>query len=254
MIRKLSILAGLAVATGVASAAFTGLQLRTDPTWNAAATAAINDTNSYRVVRMYAQFSNTNDAVVSVGQTGAGAFHLANNLSTFFQAVGGTNTSPNSGLFGPLPSVQWDTYVSVGRITNDSGDSTSPDASFAFVDVLPGAGQDTVNGGWFNSNPGNLQGRALQNGAIFETFLGQFTIKGLGFAPPTATSTLPSVAVGGVDTATLANSILAGEISVFQSIQGGGILTHTVTLTVPTPSGMALFGMVGLLGARRRRA
>lgn len=244
MLRLFSTVTGLAVATSVASAAFVGVQLRSDPAWSSAATAAINDGAQYKVMRMFAIFNDASDTVISVGQLSTSSdMHLANGATSFFQAPGGTNTSPNSGLFGPIPSVQWDTYISVGRLTSDLGDTTAIDGDFAFADVLPGAGQDTIKGGWFNSNPSNLQGRVTNNAGTLETFLGQFTIKNLASAS----------AASNIGTSVM-NTAFNGELTIYQGLTGGGVNQYTVSfVAVPAPSTAALLGAVGLMSARRRR-
>lgn len=246
MVRTLSAIAGVALAAGAASGAFLGVQLQTNASWNNAATTAINDGNQYRVVRMYAVF-NSNDTVLSVGHNAStsGKFQLFQNNSAFYQSPFGNNFSPNSGLFGVAPALQWDTFISVGRLTNDAGDATSADPQFGFADQLPGAGQDTVNGGWFNSNPAGQQGQAQSiGGGQFATFLGQFTVKGQ-LATPT-TSTIGS---------TIINETFFGNMVVFQGLPGGGTTEHVIQFVgVPAPGAAALLALAGLGAARRRRA
>jgi hypothetical protein len=246
MVRTLSVLAGVALAAGAAHGAFLGVQLQTNNSWNSAATTAINDGNQYRVVRMFAVFSAA-DTVLSVGHNVAtsGRFQLFQNSSAFYQSNFGNNFSPNSGLFGVAPALQWDTFVSVGRLTNDAGDATSADPQFSFADQLPGTGQDTVNGGWFNSNPPSLQGQAQSiGGGQFATFLGQFTVRGQAVAPTTST-------IG----TSIVNETFFGNLVVFQQVPGGGTMEHVVQFVgVPAPGGVAVMGLVGLCAARRRRA
>lgn len=248
MVRALSAIAGAAIAAGAANAAFLGVQLQTNASWNTAATTAINDGNQYRVVRMFAIF-NAADSVLSVGQTltTSGQFALTQTGSSFYQSPFGTNFAPNSGLFGALPTLQWDTYVSIGRLTSSESiiDATSADPGFSFADERPGSGQDTVNGGWFNGNPSNGQGAAQAlGGGQFGVFLGQFTVRNQILAPTTS-------AIG----MSIVNETFDGDLAIFQAIPGGGTIEHRVQfIGVPAPGAASLLGLAGLAAVRRRRA
>ncbi|MEC9373035.1 MAG: hypothetical protein VYC34_04290 [Planctomycetota bacterium] len=243
----MTMVVGLAVAAN-ASATFVGAELRNDPAWDAAATAAIDDGNQYTVVRLYAIFDDNAaaDRVVSVGQPDDpinGAFGL--NGGGFFQSPLVGDTAPAVGLFGILPEAQWDSYISIGKLVDDS--ATTPDPDFDFVDQIASDGlEDTVKGGWFNINPANNQGNAQFNASMgaYETFLGQFTFRD-GFAGGFGSSGVGS---------TIFNSDFVGEVTIFTGMPGQAPDRQVVSFAIPAPGALALFGAAGLVGLRRRRA
>ena len=245
MFRLISVCAGVALATSAASAEFLGVEVRTNAAWNTAANNAIG-AGDHAVVRLYAVY-DTPESLLNVGQINDDAgFGLADDSSSFFQAMGGGSTAPNSGLFGIAPALQWDTFVSINRLTNDFGDATSLDGSFAFLDTDGDPGHDFVRGGWFNSQPLNGQGGTQFNAntGLQEVFLGQFTIR--DHAGSTA---------GAGPAMTVMNNFFEGELSVFTQMPGGGIVQNAVTfIAVPAPGAATLLGALGLAAVRRRRA
>ncbi len=265
MIRTLSAAVVVAAASSAASAALVGIELRTDAAWDTAATTAINDLNpgdigDYTVVRMYAVFDDNtaDDVVLSAGHASAGGadlgFGLQNSSAYFYQDPFSGNTSPNSGLFGAggfAPSAEWDTFVSIGRTSQSPAvnpDTTSTDPSFAFLSEQggsPAGNQRFVQGGWFNSNPANIQGSPLLNGGtgLYETFLTQLTIRDFG----------GSVIGGLMLGTTLENNVIEGELTIFTDSDGGATPTTLNFVQVPTPGAAGLLGIAGLAAARRRR-
>ncbi len=246
MIRIVSACAALAAASSAASAAFLGVDLRTNATWNSQASSALG--SSHQVIRMYAAF-DTPERVLNVGQLVEGAgFGLANPSSGFFQQVGGGNTAPNSGLFVPLPTLEWDTFVSIGVLDSAAVPvyGTSTDASFSFANMNVAPTQDFVFGGWFNSNPLNGQGETAFNAGTgrHEVFLGQFTV-----------ANLPGPFSSGGPGMNVLNNAFFGELTVFTQIEGGGAAQQSVTFTaIPAPGALAAFAAAGLVGTRRRRS
>jgi len=251
MIRALTVFAGAVALTGVASAEFVGVELRTDAALDAAAASTLGA--PHRVIRMYAVFDSAASVLVA-GQTGGSmGFGLADgfkaNGAAFFQeTVLGGDTAPNSGLFGFEASVQFDTYVSLNKVVADGGDATSLDPDFGFMDTDADTRDDFVAGGWFNGNPGNTQGEAVLNPMTsnFEIFLGQFTVSNIpdGFETPSG----PSMTI---------DSLFEGELSIFEGIEGGGVEARTVTFregVIPTPGAAVLMGLGGIAALRSRRS
>lgn len=207
---KMCVLAGAAAlaASGFASAGFVGMVVESQ---------VIQGVTQFRV---YAQFDNANDTVLSV-------FGVANISGNFNQSDLLPGWSP---LF--TTNAETDSYVLIGGGTGlASGNSTNADpnwggAGFSQPGIPNGAG-------WFNSNPPNLQGRV--DAVTLRTLVAQFT-----FAGDIAVFTSP-VFVGynqGLGTATQFSSDPNAPA--------------TFSFTVPTPGAIALLGLAGLAGRRRR--
>jgi len=131
------------------------------------------------------------------------------------------NGAPSSALYAAFPSLQWDTWLSIG----DAGLSVSP----GFPNVaLAGGGDDIVgedNAAWFNGNPGEP---AFEDGG--NVMIGQFTWDS-------------------------ANDL---ELALNIQIIGADGTERQEYLTasfnhIPAPGAVALLGLAGLAGTRRRR-
>ncbi|MFG0275645.1 MAG: hypothetical protein ACF8QF_11355 [Phycisphaerales bacterium] len=231
MIRALTLAAGLAAASS-AHAGFVGWDMRVD----SAATAAANGVaglETATVYRMYAVFDDGGNVVVNVFNANFGT----TDGSTLWQTpapFGGT-VAPNAGFFGFDATLQFDSFVTLGELSNNGTTSIAPDADFAW------AANGVAAGGWFNNNPPNLLGESVQNGSVWETLVGQFTVLG-------GTRDLPGPTGNG-----------DGRWEGLASITfNQGIGTATTQLAdqgfIPTPGAMALFGIAGLTASRRRRS
>jgi len=216
-------LAALAVA-GSASAAFTGYSVTS---------STVGSLTKWTV---YANFNGATDTVLNafhfnltVGG-GTPVFHHAD-------AISGGIDSTVAGTWNPqfvLAPGAMDSYVCIGGGEGfASGNSTNADpdwgaAGFNQAQVpFLAAGNQTSGAGWFNGNPPNLQGRVDPTGKVK---LGQFV---LGSNDAAATLFLK---IG------------------FNNGQGGAVEfgQGTFTLGVPAPSAIALLGLAGLAGRRRR--
>ena len=98
--------------------------------------------------------------------------------SVYHDAAGGpTSTSINSAFFVFVPSMEWDSYVSIGALYSDGSPFASNELNNIGIDwgVWEG-GADLVsdNGSWFVT-PDDEQGAADANGQVF---IGQFTVAG----------------------------------------------------------------------------
>ncbi len=216
--------AGLAV-SGAAQATFTG--------YSVTATTV----GSLTKYQLFGNFSGATDTVLNafhfnktVGG-GSGVFHHNDALTGGVDSTVAGTWNPQ---FVTVPGA-FDSYVCIGGGEGfASGNSTNADPDFGTagfnVAQMPfiGAPGNTTNGpGWFNSNPPNLQGRVA--GGVVR--LGQF-ILGATDAPVTL-----FLKVG-------YNNGVAGAPVEF----GQG----TFTLGVPAPGAIALLGLAGLTGRRRR--
>jgi len=168
------------------------------------------------VFTVYAKFNNASDVVLN-------AFGLNAISGAFFQSdfAGGT-WGPQ--LTNPA-DVATDSFVTIGG-TPGFANSTSADPGWGgpgFIQAGIPAGA-----GWFNANPPNLQGKV--NAVTLRTLLAQFSYAGV-----IAAFTTP-ITVG------------------FNQGLGTPTVFGTATFTVPAPGAIALLGLAGLAGRRRRAA
>jgi len=143
--------------------------------------------------------------------------------SNFFNGdeFGQMNGAPSESLFAAFPSLQWDTWLAIG----DAQLSVSP----GFPDVaLAGGGEVIVgedNAAWFNGNPGEP---AFEDDG--NVMIGQFT-----FSEDTDVSFSLNV-----------------QIIDASGVERQEYLTASFN-HVPAPGAVALLGLAGLAGTRRRR-
>ena len=243
MLRTLSLAAALAVA-GTSQAAYVGGGLVSLDSWNTAASTAWG--TQVTVFRMYAAFDGTSTTEDTVNSVFGANLTFAANLS---QTPGpfGSNVAPNSGFFGFDQTLQWDSYVSIGLLT----DTTTVGGDGDGINFGPAS----LTGGWFNSSPPNLIGQAQPDGTFGTglnlVFLGQFTVMG----------DFGGLRADLVDIRSDGNFGNAGGV-ITQGTFNMGINSQDNPTAggpegiqfVPTPGAVALFGLAGLTAARRRRA
>ena len=227
--------AGLAVA-GVASATFTGYVVTS--------TNVTNSGQNLTVYSVYARFNGPTDTLLNCfnlaatgGSSLTGYWHKDNaeyNSGVLGQQFGTWNPSQTGSVTLNRP---FDSYLTVG------GQAAGTNTSNADPSWVTGGNADARswnrpdlpnNGtlGWFNSNPPNLQGR-------------------VGTAPNTATD----VRVGqfvlsqGHDLRNMTLSVGYNDGVPGTAVQFG---TAAFALGVPAPGAIALLGLAGLAGRRRR--
>jgi hypothetical protein len=191
-----------------AMGALVGAELRTNPSWDAAASAVLQQ--DAHVVRLYAVF----DGPAGPGDENVVLAVFNTNLTTidggvtFYQypPPNGGNTAPDSTLFGLFPELEWDTFITIGRLDNaDGGDSTDMFPDFVM-------GPNFLLGGWFNSFPPNLQGAPDQD---FAVVLAQLTL--LDLPPGTDAAVGPDLV--------LYSSVLTGTLTISHNSPGGPVNT-----------------------------
>jgi hypothetical protein len=168
------------------------------------------------VWRVYAKFNNANDVVLSC--FGIQNFGASNWFDSDF--AGGT-WDPKFAIDGTI-----DSYVTIGGTTGFAN-TTNADPAWG-----PGFTQNGIpNGaGWFNGNPPNLQGKV--DPVSLRTLLAQFVYD----AADTTQFTSP-----------LTVSFNQGLGTPTQFSTGASF-----TIGVPAPGALALLGLAGLAGRRRR--
>jgi hypothetical protein len=215
---KMGLFAGLAAtaAAGSASAAFVGM--------NVVSSEVIQGADTFYVFKVYAKFNNANDTVLNAYGMNAlptGAFWHNDFLSG---PSGSTVAGTWSPTLVPAPNAPLDSWVTIGGNAGDFGNSTAFDPGWGAA----GGNQAGIpaGAGWFNQNPPNLQGRV--NASTLETLIAQFVFKNAIFDFTTPI--------------TIGYNQGIGTPSQF----GEG------TFSVPAPGAIALLGLAGLAGRRRR--
>lgn len=174
------------------------------------------------VCNVYANFDGAGDRMLSIGFA-----NVASSTGAFYQNALGLDTAPLDFLLPLDPLLQYDSFVTVGVKESDGSDGTTPDPDFD-SGAFNGSGQ--VLGGWFNSNPDNGQGDPVGGRVL----IAQLTIEN----------------AAGSDS-------VGGSMTVFWKDGDTGDIIGTESSfnhAVPAPGALALLGLAGLAGRRRRRA
>jgi MYXO-CTERM domain-containing protein len=213
--RTLFTLAGVGaplILAGSTQAAFTGVK------------AVLKENTFALTYNIYATFDQRpGDFVFAVAGTPLAPLNINVRGGTFYQNQFGGNKAPNSALFAVFPSLQFDTFVTIGKKTS-AGDATGLAPGF------PGFGPDRLvmdNSGWFIT-PDDPQGQPNANGQVLLAQLS--TQDGTGF--------FGTILIGG-----FSNGVD------FQTV----VSFDTQDQQAPAPGALALLGAAGLLGYRRRR-
>jgi hypothetical protein len=192
--------------------------------------------------KLYAKFSNASDTVLNAFQIhSTGTFGAASGLGSgnFWHNdfLNGNVSTTFAGTWNPSLLIsgnsQLDSWVTIGGEPASFANTTTADPGWGGAAFNQAGIPDTAEvgvAGWYNGNPPNLQGRGVTFGADdFRTLLGNFVMtEGNG-------------------------------VSVFLKVgynQGLGTPSQfaegAALLGVPTPGAVALLGLAGLAGRRRR--
>jgi len=224
---KTTVLAGLAgslVIAGAASAQFIGWGANTYLVDANGAQVSDPFDGVYSVLDLYATFESSTIVVNVFNMSVVSSANFVQNDAF------GPSWSPNQfvpGIGNPLT----DSFVTIGGAPGSLSaptNTTNFDPSFATT-------ANSVTGGWFNGNPPNQQGAtAGAGGFAFATWVGRFVIDAPGGGDGLAT-----LAVSGSMTASFGNAF---DSQTFKFA------------AIPAPGALALLGLAGLAGTRRRRA
>ncbi len=176
-------------------------------------------------VRLYANL-DAGSRIDAVFGNSVGALSISVNGGSFYQnALGGpTSQSINSAFFPLAPSLEWDSYVTIGALYANGdpfGNNALLDIGIDWTSFEGGGELATDNGSWFVT-PVDDQGGEL-GGMVL---IGQFTLTG---------------------------GELVGQVSLQGKDADGNTWQELGVTWVPAPGAMALLGLAGLVGRRRRR-
>jgi len=221
---KLMAMAALTAAvSSAASATFVGYQV------------TATTVGSLTKYELFGSFNGGTDTVLNAFQinlvSGATVFHHADALTSGADSTVAGTWNPQ---FVLAPGAM-DSYVCIGGGEGfASGNSTNADPDWGAAGFnqaqMPYGATATTGAGWFNGNPPNNQGRVNPNGLVK---LGQFVIAS------NAAEAVIQLRVG-------YNNGVSGSPVQF------GVSTFSIGVPVPTPGAIALLGLAGLAGRRRR--
>lgn len=222
-VKSLSVLAGVAgtlVFTSMASAGYTGLSTSSfvGAGWVANGYAGLV---TYRI---YANFDSPTDELNAVFGSSVNPLSMSSTDGLFFNDSFFDSLTAPQDLTGPpflYWANQWDTYVDIG-LTDATGDQTQLTPGFS-AEVGNLAGDfTTFNASWFVT-PSTPQGIAGPDGQVL---IAQLTVN------------------AGQDVSGIVN---------LQFLGGAQALDQAFASAVPAPGALALLGLAGLAGTRRRR-
>ncbi len=207
-----------------ANATFTGLSTESRP-----------NAFGIDVISVYANFDQLGDQLTAIAGTPLSPLNLSVIQGMFFQHALGSDRAPLDTVVATFPSLAFDTFVTIGvELLDVSGGGTGQPQDLTFMTPFwPGFGPSsltTSSEGWLVPpfspqadpfNPAFVAGDG-------RTLIAQLaTTDGVGF-----------------------------EGTVFVQFMSGGLPGATqssFTHVIPTPGTLALLGMAGLCGRRRRR-
>ncbi len=224
--------------TAVAASLVMGVSAHADYTGIQWAEVDQGQPEGIRVYQVYATFDNPDDRLL-------GIIGDANNpLSIFTDSPGGfhqtgaaqlgSDLAPAATFTAIFPELLYDSFVTIGLGAGYDGENTTGLTPGWFDLVSPGFNSTGNIGpaaeGWFNGNPDNTQGAPDGDGLVMIAQL--------------------SVNAGSA-------SFIDGSSLVVGWNDAGGNTVQTPDnffIPVPAPGALALLGLAGLAGTRRRRA
>jgi uncharacterized protein (TIGR03382 family) len=170
--------------------------------------------------RLYAQLEE-GDSVNAVYGDGDDELHIEATTGFYQNAFGGpTSKEINPALYSVFPSLEFDSWVTIGL--EDMNDNALNTIGIDFTSFEAGGGITTDDGAWFTT-PDDQQSYAGADGSVL---LGQFTFLDDGWF---------------------------SNLSFCMQGKTADGATWSDCYEMPAPGAMALLGMAGVFGGRRRR-
>ncbi len=193
---------------------------------------------------------------------GAGDFNF-NESAYFYQTPEpfGSDFRPKQGFIDIEPTLEWDTYVSVGKktVVKNSESPVTGFPGFGFPDRDGDGRPDAISSGWGATDPTNQDIHATFNtdSGQFEVFLAQLSIIGLDAGARLGEQTTHGIFQSDI----FSGEFLVGSQGDLLAGENPGLSSSFAFIpldgpsdTMPSPSPMiAVMGFVGIASARRRR-
>lgn len=225
--KRLSIFAGTVGTIAIASTAMAGLN---GLSYDIHGMDLVDGTYT---IRMYANMDAGDRLDAVYGNSSSGfMISMLDGASTYQNATygGPTSKSINSAFFPIVPSLEWDSYVTIGCLYSDGtpfDNNALQDIGIDWSGFEAGGDVSSTNGTWFIT-PADAQGGEMGGRVL----IGQFTIySGSGMYDM---------------------QFDAG----FQGKDADGVTWNSagsIMVAVPAPGALALLGLAGIAGRRRRR-
>ena len=231
MIRNLSIATiSATIIAASASADMTGFAYQNGYAWSG---STFGGSTSGYVVDLYLEFDSMDDVLLNVYN-----YNQVGGSDSYYQGLTAAGWAPNlqSGPFETDDALEFDSFIAIGDTGPTNGNPDQMAGNGVSVDPNFGgntAGAPGTNAGWYNGNPNNTIGMAQQtvhtaNG--IGVFIGRFSVENSnGFS--------------------LEGS--SGQATFNQGPGTDGLQESFVV--VPAPGALALLGVAGLAGRRRRK-
>jgi hypothetical protein len=235
-----------ALIASAATLAVTSFAAATLTGWSVTATNVTNSGQSMTRYEVFGNFNGATDTLLNVFNfqaTGGWAAHTDAAAGFWHKDLSDSNSGVLMQEFGTwAPSLTgsatlnrpFDSFLLIGG-TPSAANATSSDPSWNGSGANPAGWAipqlPLYNDlGWFNSSPPNLHGR-------------------VGTAPNTATTVkIGQFMLSANDTSFRNYSLTAG----YNNGAGGAVTFFTGTFSLPAPGAVALLGLAGLVGRRRR--
>jgi hypothetical protein len=174
----------------------------------------LSDGSPIWVVQVFANFDSTSDRLLSITAASMTA------SQALYQNPFGTGTEPIGALLIPFPDLAFDSFVTMNKESSlDAGPPTALEPGSAFSAT-------GFTGGWFTD------GDAPQTTGLLTYLIAQLTIEDYDPA-----------------------AFMDGTLTVAWKVAGGAAVftEDSYHIEVPAPGALALLGIAGLAGSRRRR-